>query len=104
MRVLIVDDNPRDRAEAKAALIKGSRRLYEFAEASSAEEALACCSQAPLPDCVVLDLGLPDAGELEVLQRLPRDGDKLIPQDADYPVFPLKPGESTDFGFCATRG
>jgi len=78
MRVLIVDDNPLDRAEAKAALIKGSGRLYEFTEASSAEEALACCSRAPLPDCIVLDLGLPDADEFEVLQHLPRDADNLL--------------------------
>ena len=32
MRVLIVDDNPLDRADAKAALINGSRRIYQFSE------------------------------------------------------------------------
>ncbi len=78
MRLLIVDDNPLDRAEAKAALLNGSKRLYQFAEASSAEEALSACAQLPLPDCIVLDLGLPDADELEVLNRLPRDDDGLL--------------------------
>ena len=78
MRVLIVDDNPLDRAEAKAALLNGSKRIYQFTEASSAEEALRLCAQMPLPDCIVLDLGLPDAGELDVLKRLPRDADNLL--------------------------
>ncbi len=77
LRVLIVDDNPLDRAEAKAALLNGSSRGYLFIEAGSAEEGLRLCAQAPLPDCLVLDLGLPDAGELEVLTRLPRDEDQL---------------------------
>ena len=78
MRVLIVDDNPLDRAEAKAALLNGSRRLYHFTEASSAEEALLACAQLPLPDCIVLDLGLPDADHFEVLERLPRDEHSLL--------------------------
>ena len=78
MRVLIVDDNPMDRAEAKAALLNGSKRLYQFTEAASADEALRLCAQAPLPDCIVLDLGLPDADGLEVLKRLPRDEDDLL--------------------------
>ena len=78
MRVLIVDDNPFDRAEAKAALLNGSKRPYQFIEAASADEALRLCAQSPLPDCIVLDLGLPDADGLEVLQRLPRDEDHLL--------------------------
>ena len=75
--VLIVDDNPLDRAEARAALLKGSSRPYRFAEAASAEQGLRLCASLPLPDCVVLDLGLPDADGLEVLTRLPRDEDGL---------------------------
>ncbi len=75
--VLIVDDNALDRAEAKAALLQGATRPYRFIEASSAAAALRLCSQLPLPDCLVLDLGLPDAGDLEVLNQLPRDADGL---------------------------
>jgi signal transduction histidine kinase len=78
MRVLIVEDNALDRTVAKAALLKGSTRLYQFTEAASAEEALRLCGQLPLPDCIVLDLGLPDAGEFDVLMRLPRDEDHLL--------------------------
>ena len=78
LRLLIIDDNPLDRAEAKAALLKGSDRPYLFIEASTAEEGLRLCTQAPLPDCLVLDLGLPDAGELDVLRRLPRGDDQLL--------------------------
>ncbi len=78
MRVLIVDDNPLDRADAKAALIQGSRRRYLFSEAASAEQALWLSAQLPAPDCMVLDLGLPDADEFEVLRRLPRDADDLL--------------------------
>ena len=78
LRVLIVDDNPLDRAEAKAALLNGSSRRYVFIEASSAQEGLRLCTQSAPPDCVVLDLRLPDAGGLEVLRQLPRDADGLL--------------------------
>ena len=78
LRVLIVDDNALDRADAKAALLQGSRRIYQFIEASTAQEGLRLCSQPPLPDCIVLDLRLPDAGGLEVLSQLPRDADHLL--------------------------
>ncbi len=78
LRILVVDDSAEDRADAKAALLLGSRRVYEFAEASSAAEGLRRCALGPLPDCILLDLGLPDADELEVLGRLPRDEDDLL--------------------------
>ena len=78
LRVLIIDDNASDRAEAKAALLNGSTRRYHFLEAATADDALRLCAQAPLPDCIVLDLGLPDADEFEVLMRLPRDEDGLL--------------------------
>lgn len=81
LRVLLVDDNPDDRADAKAALLNGSSRRYEFVEASLAEEALQRYAQLPALDCMVLDFDLPDADALEVLARLPRDSDNntLIP-------------------------
>lgn len=78
LRVLLVDDNPLDRADAKAALLMGSSRPYVFIEATTAEEALRLCHQQPSPDCLVLDLGLPDAGNLDVLKQLPRDADQLL--------------------------
>ncbi len=80
-RILLVDDNPHDRAEAKAALLKGSSRRYEFIEAALAHEALAHCAQLPAPDCVLLDFDLPDADAFELLASMPRDshGITLVP-------------------------
>ena len=78
LRVLITDDSPQDRAAAKRALRMGSPRDYTFIEAATAAEGLHLCAQAPLPDCMLLDLGLPDASELEVLAQLPRDEDQLL--------------------------
>lgn len=78
LRVLIVEDNPLDRAEAKAALLHGSSNRYEFVEAASAGDALRLCGQQPLPDCIVLDLGLPDSNGLDVLAHLPRDENELL--------------------------
>ena len=78
LRVLLVDDNPLDRADAKAALLTGSTRPYLFSEASTAHDALLLCHQQPPPDCLVLDLGLPDAGTFDVLKQLPRDADNLL--------------------------
>jgi signal transduction histidine kinase len=78
LRILIIDDNPEDRADARAALLRGSRRGYEFVEAASAAEGLRLCALGPPPDCILLDLGLPDADELEVLGRLSRDADDLL--------------------------
>ncbi|MEQ1685176.1 MAG: ATP-binding protein [Burkholderiaceae bacterium] len=99
MRVLIVDDNPLDRAEAKAALLNGSKRIYQFSEASSAEEALHLCAQRPLPHCIVLDLGLPDADDLDVLRRLPRGDDGLL----EVPVVVLTASVELGFNRAALR-
>ncbi|GAA4032837.1 response regulator [Actimicrobium antarcticum] len=77
-RILFVDDNPDDRADAKAALLKGSHRRYEFIEASLAADALHLCAQLPALDCMVLDFDLPDADAFEVLASLPRDSDNTL--------------------------
>ena len=78
LHVLIIDDSPHDRADAKAALRRGSARQLHFSEAASGELGLQRCLQQPAPDCVLLDLGLPDVDDMEVLARLPRDGDGLL--------------------------
>ncbi|MEB0135388.1 response regulator [Actimicrobium sp. CCC2.4] len=80
-RILLVDDNLHDRADARAALLKGSRRRYDFIEAELAQEALDYCAQQPAPDCMLLDFDLPDADAFELLARMPRDshGITLVP-------------------------
>ena len=76
--ILVVDDSPHDRAEAKSALLKGSSQRYAFLEASFGEEALRICQQTPSLDCIVLDIGLPDTDAMDVLARLPRDADDCL--------------------------
>ena len=74
-RVLIVDDSDHDRAQAKAALLNGSTRRWEFLEAINGEEALRLCALEPRPDCMVLDVDLPDATALQVLAAMARAED-----------------------------
>ena len=65
-RVLVVDDEPSILRVVAANL---RARGYEALTAASGETALAVV-ETDQPDCVVLDLGLPDVGGLEVLRRL----------------------------------
>jgi two-component system, OmpR family, KDP operon response regulator KdpE len=65
-RVLVVDDEP-PIVRAVAANLRA--RGFEALTASGGEAALAAV-EAHQPDCVVLDLGLPGIGGLEVLRRL----------------------------------
>ena len=65
-RVLVVDDEP-PIVRAVAANLRA--RGFEALTASTGEAALAAV-EAHQPDCVVLDLGLPGIGGLEVLRRL----------------------------------
>jgi len=76
-RILLVDDNALDRAEAKAALLGGHERRYQFVEATSANEAMHLCASSAPFDCMILDFFLPDGDALDVLARLPCDADKM---------------------------
>jgi two-component system KDP operon response regulator KdpE len=65
-RVLVVDDElPILRVVAANLRARG----YEALTAATGEDALTVI-EAQQPDCIVLDLGLPDVGGLEVLRRL----------------------------------
>jgi signal transduction histidine kinase len=76
-RILLVDDNALDRAEAKAALLGGHDRRYQFVEATSANEAMHLCASSAPFDCMILDFFLPDGDALDVLARLPCDADRI---------------------------
>jgi two-component system, OmpR family, KDP operon response regulator KdpE len=65
-RVLVVDDEPSILRVVAANL---RARGYEALTAASGDAALAVI-EAHQPDCIVLDLDLPDVGGLEVLRRL----------------------------------
>ena len=65
-RVLVVDDEPSILRVVAANL---RARGYEALTAASGASALTVAEKAQ-PDCIVLDLGLPDVGGLEVLRRL----------------------------------
>jgi PAS domain S-box-containing protein len=77
-RILLVDDNALDRAQAKAALINGSLRRYRFTEASTVAQTVALCAALPPFDCVVLDFELTDGNALDVLGALARDANHLL--------------------------
>jgi two-component system KDP operon response regulator KdpE len=65
-RILVVDDEPSILRVVAANL---RARGYETLTAASGTAALTAI-EAQQPDCIVLDLGLPDLGGLEVLRRL----------------------------------
>jgi two-component system KDP operon response regulator KdpE len=65
-RVLVVDDEPSILRVVAANL---RARGYEALTAASGAAALTAI-ETRQPDCIVLDLGLPDVGGLEVLRRL----------------------------------
>ena len=65
-RVLVVDDEPSILRVVAANL---RARGYEALTAASGASALTV-AETQQPDCIVLDLGLPDVGGLEVLRRL----------------------------------
>jgi two-component system, OmpR family, KDP operon response regulator KdpE len=65
-RILVVDDEPSILRVVAANL---RARGYEALTAASGTAALTAI-ETRQPDCIVLDLGLPDVGGLEVLRRL----------------------------------
>jgi PAS domain S-box-containing protein len=76
--ILLVDDNPLDRADAKAALLMGSTRRYRFSEADSVDTMLTLCAQVATFDCIVLDFALPDGDALDAMRQLPRDANQVL--------------------------
>lgn len=53
-KILIIDDNPENRAEIRRWLLSGSERRYQFMEAETGAAGRQLCQDGGV-DCVVLD-------------------------------------------------
>src|SRR5688572_19378111 len=69
IRVLLVEDDPRDVHVLRSMLRSAGFPHFEFFHARTINEALDQLGRNPV-DVVILDLGLPDASDLEGLERL----------------------------------
>ena len=78
--ILLIDDEPDDRAALREMLLRGAGRPYRFAEAGLAAEGLRQVrEQRDGPyDCVLLDHCLPDMPAQEVLAALRNGADGLL--------------------------
>ena len=68
-RLLLVEDNPDDRARMQR-MLRGHTREYRVEASASGEDALAKIAAGERYDCVVLDYSLPDMDGTEFLRRL----------------------------------
>lgn len=71
--VLLVEDDRNHRWVMKRVLDNAFGEEIFVEEAESGERALERTAQSPLPDLMLLDLGLPGIGGFEVLRRLRAD-------------------------------
>ena len=84
-RVVIADDNPDDRDLIRRTLRQAVAEHIEIEEAACGEEALELLvggpdgEAPPLPDCLLLDMRLPDLSGLEVLSELRVAGGGHVP-------------------------
>src|SRR5688572_1399856 len=69
IRILLVEDNPGDARLFAEAIGEARAFQFDLTHLESIDQALACLSKE-IPDMIVLDLGLPDAGGLEGVRRL----------------------------------
>lgn len=98
--VVVVDDNPDDRAEVRRLLLSGSERVYDFTEYETAAQFLGAVlvDERGLPDCVVLDYHLPDADALQVLEGLRGVGRGIV-----FPVVVVTGQDGDEIGRAVLR-
>ncbi|MHC5112034.1 MAG: response regulator [Planctomycetota bacterium] len=85
--VLVVDDNPTNRALCRGSL---KRKGYQVAEAEDGVKALAVMGEA-LPDVIIMDVMMPNMDGLECTRRLRQD-----PRTRDIPIIILSARSSED--------
>lgn len=100
LRVVIVDDSPEDRAQARRWVLEGSQRRCQFTEADNGAAGIdaVLLAASGAPDCVLLDFNLPDMLATEVLAGL-AGTDGAMP----CPVVVVTGGEQPDLGRLALR-
>jgi PAS domain S-box-containing protein len=95
--VLIVDDNPDDRVDIKAALRNGSARSFAFVEAGTVHEATTRLKDARF-DCIVLDFNLPDGTAFDLLDVIPDEAADGLTTRLREPVVVITDGADTRTG------
>jgi two-component system response regulator len=90
-RILLVEDDRNHRWVMKRVLETSFGEEVVVEEAENGTRGLERASQRPTPDLVLLDLGLPDIGGLEVLRRLRAD-----PRTRALPIIVLTSSQETE--------
>lgn len=78
IKVLIIDDNDVDRIIYKRMLTRSEEFPCTLFEANSAHDAIEILNKNPI-DCILLDYLLPDMDGLELLDKIRKQFDELIP-------------------------
>ena len=78
--ILLVDDSPEDCATFRRYLTRHRNEAYRIVEAACGKEALALLRHET-PDCILLDIHLPDMNGLDILAALKDEN--------DFPRFPI---------------
>lgn len=93
LRLVLIDDSPEDRDIIRRYLLRNAEVQFLFDEAETAAQGIAVCQQGERrPDCVFLDLHLPDMDGVDVLGAL-KGGDGKMP----FPVLVLTGAEGTAY-------
>src|SRR5690349_19708298 len=93
--ILLVEDDPHDRAMVRR-LLQGQRREYVIHEAATGEAGLARCCEIQ-PDCILLDFYLPDMNGREWLATYMRE----VSRGAPVPVAILSGRDDDDLATAA---
>ena len=74
-QIILINDDPGDAILLRGCLVDEPERTYRYVEAMTGEDGIRACLalDSPGPDCVIVDLHLPDMGALDVLKRLTDD-------------------------------